>query len=179
MRKYLMILLSLLMLLVISSSASASNFLWYMGDNGPHNHNGNKTMDLYWTHNFHGSMRLVMRDFNNTPRKNNMPLIRRVHDRSQADVVIQVKPDIKGGRFKGTHHKLGPDRIVIGSNVDGGDTGERVIVHEVFHAYSAHHLGDKCVIIGYKSVMCKHSPGHLTRLDNWNLRHITNKWHGT
>lgn len=167
--------------LLFASSAMAADFFFYIGDSGPHNHNGNSTMDFYWNDDFGGSMRLVIEDINNTRGSASMPKARRVYSKSAADIVVVRDPEIRAGRFTHTPNPDKPDVIRIGWGVDGGSTGERVYIHEAMHGYSLQHISSvygyrKCANINYRSVMCNHSPQHLTRYDNWNLRQLDNKW---
>lgn len=145
---------------------------------GPHNENGNATMDYYWNANFHGSMQMVLDDFNNTPRFASAPKARRVYTKEEADVWIHWESDASPAWFS---HREGVDEIGINPNVDGGKTGTKVFTHETAHSYSEQHMTDEeCAKAIGGSVMCPRfwNPHHLTLTDNMFLRKLPNEFQG-
>lgn len=175
------VLIAIISLLAFPSVALA-DFFSNVNGNGPHNHNGNTTMDFYVEpgQGMGQSVNTVIADFNDTRNPNDMPLARRVQYKDNADVWIH-RNNGGGGALIPHHASTEPDEITIDWNVDGGATGERVYVHEMYHAYSGRHMTDEeCALSESGSVMCsgQYNPNHLTIFDGWNLRRLPNEWQG-
>ena len=156
--------------------------LAHAGDSGPHNHNGNDTLDIYASRDgqWNGSIRLIIADVNDTPNPGNMPPARRVRTPEEADVIFVRDANASSpGTF--THRSSGVDVIKIRPTVDGGETGERVFIHELGHAYSLQHMTDsECAAAPGGSVMCPRwwNPHRLTAHDEADLRALPNDWRG-
>ena len=149
---------------------------------GPHNENNNDVHDI-WADpngNWSGSIGLIIDDVNDTTNPGDMPLAYRRTNPDLADVHIVRNSQIENpGNF--VHIGGAPDIININPNVDGGDTGERIYIHELAHSYSFQHMSElECEEVaanstqGYSSVMCDGptNPHHLTGHDGTDLRSL-------
>lgn len=173
------VLLAFALLLCMSVAVPA---LATTNGNGPHNENGNSTMDYCVTSDFNGAVGAAINDYNNTPDSRNMPMARQVADCANADAKIFYVPysaiDSAGlfghnqGTGSGDASKV--DWIRIRNTVDGPNLAS-TLRHEMGHSYSLQHTGANVY-----SVMSggSYKTDTLTPYDNADLRSLPNKYQG-
>jgi hypothetical protein len=152
----------------------------------PHNENGNRYLDVYWTDSFDGAMAKTVKSYYEpVSGLEKAPLLRRVLDLDAADVHVFKQPCVDDGNSESffQHSEMGVDKISVGACVLNP---VYILEHENLHAESMGHHGDLCddliidETVGIKSYMCRKRTeiAKLPKHDKADLRSIPNKREG-
>jgi hypothetical protein len=195
--KKLMMLLAVLALAILLPTvvyaAGGGLIAKYTDAQGPHNENGNSTLDVFVEDDFQGGVDKAIDDINNTTNRNKMPLVRKVDTREEADLVVFYDETIQAQTSSYFQHNPNmPDYIRINTWEQTQPrrlgTG-KPFFHEFGHDYSRTHqyhdgVNDpECATIEGGSVMCKDpynsaDSGGLSPHDDEVSRRLSNKREG-
>jgi hypothetical protein len=148
---------------------------------GPHNENGNTTLDLYRADNFNGAFNTAINNYLEVQNFGQAPRPRVVTSLYQADVIVRYNDSTETGA--GFIHYAEPriDTLRISRT---GAYPVWLLTHELGHGYSMRDLTmEECSYItpdpatGFKSIMChsRWESGDLTAHDREDLLLIPNK----
>jgi hypothetical protein len=172
-RSWLVILASVVLALIYTGAAEA-----HPNTRGPHNENGNTTLDIYKVGNFNGALGEAIANYGEG-NLGNAPKPRTVSTQAQADVLVRyLNPGEVGAGFS---HRNGAIDILRISPTSPNPVW--TLTHELGHAEAMQDLTmAECDLIapdpvtGYKSIMChaRWEGGDLTAHDWKDLQMIPN-----
>ena len=176
-RRYWAALLFAVLLLCASAGAASAH---PNPGKGPHNENGNATLDVYTDEPFYGALGTAITNWNERNTSPTAPLIRKVSSIVKADVYVHYnRPGQTGAAHQ--HYDDRVDEIHISTE---SPNPPWVLTHELGHSHSMQDLTtEECAAIapdpatGYKSIMChaRWEGGDITQHDAEDLYLIPNK----
>ena len=147
---------------------------------GPHNENGNTTLDVYANEGFGGNLGVAIENWNEGNFSATAPIIKRVTSKSKADVWVHYNfPGQTGAAHQHFDNRV--DEIHISTE---SPNPQWVLTHELGHSYSMQDLThEECDAIapdpetGRKSIMChsRWEGGDITAHDREDLLLLPNQ----